>query len=170
MLNQLGERVIIDAFKEGGQWVARCKTPIAHAAQGDTVQEAIRLCLEGVYSDMKFAAENGTRDDADSNTDKSNENELRKQFYDLAKKWKQETAHLSNMTNSCNHSAYQKIIGMGKDIIPFILRDLKETQDHWFWALLVITGINPVSEDHAGNIEYMTEAWLQWGRSEGYDI
>ena len=31
-----------------------------------------------------------------------------------------------------------------------------------------LTGVNPVAAEHAGNLEKMAEAWLQWGRENGY--
>ena len=68
------------------------------------------------------------------------------------------------------HPAYQQIIGMGWEVLPLILRDLKESKADWFWALTAITGANPISEGIAGNITQMTEAWLQWARAKGYDI
>jgi hypothetical protein len=58
---------------------------------------------------------------------------------------------------------------MGASAIPLILKDLSENgPDDWFWALTAITDENPISEDIAGNMPAMTEAWLQWGKSAGY--
>jgi hypothetical protein len=67
------------------------------------------------------------------------------------------------------HPAYQKIIGMGEPAIPLILKDLeKNGPNDWFWALTAITDENPITQDIAGNMAAMTEAWLQWGRNAGY--
>ncbi|MBI1831736.1 MAG: hypothetical protein HYR84_09835, partial [Planctomycetes bacterium] len=64
---------------------------------------------------------------------------------------------------------YQKIIGMGKPAIALILDDLRRHgPSDWFWALTAITGENPITDDLAGNMSAMTEAWLQWGRKTGY--
>ena len=95
---------------------------------------------------------------------------LEQRFSLLATKWKNETGLLSNITKKCTHPAYQQIIGMGWEVLPLILRDLKESKADWFWALTAITGANPISEEIAGNITRMTEAWLQWARAKGYDI
>jgi hypothetical protein len=82
--------------------------------------------------------------------------------------WRAETAKLSSVTKKCTHPAYQEIIGMGEGAIPFILQDLKDTQADWFWALTAITGQNPITEDDAGNIDRMTQAWLKWSTANGY--
>jgi hypothetical protein len=92
------------------------------------------------------------------------------EFNSLANTWKAQTDHLSNVTMKCMHPAYQRIIGMGKTVVPLILNDLKATQADWFWALSAITGQNPISEQDAGYVDRMTEAWLRWGKSLGYDV
>jgi hypothetical protein len=42
-----------------------------------------------------------------------------------------------------------------------MLRDLQETGRFWFPALSAITGENPIPEDAAGDVERMTEAWIE---------
>lgn len=93
-----------------------------------------------------------------------------KRFSHLATTWKRETGHLSNVTKKCTHHAYQEIIGMGTGALPLILDDLRDSKDDWFWALSAITGQNPVSGEDAGNVTKMTEAWVRWGRTQGYDV
>ena len=93
----------------------------------------------------------------------------RERFSHLAATWKRETGHLSNVTKKCMHHTYQEIIGMGAGAIPLILDDLRDSKDDWFWALSAITGQNPVSEVDAGNVTKMTEAWVQWGKAQGYN-
>ncbi|HJT32793.1 MAG TPA: hypothetical protein VJ783_12200 [Pirellulales bacterium] len=67
------------------------------------------------------------------------------------------------------HPAYQQIIGMGPAAVPCILSDLAEHgPNDWFWALTAITGENPISQEIAGNMKTMTEAWLRWGIAAGY--
>lgn len=91
------------------------------------------------------------------------------QFQSLAAQWRGETRILSNVTRRCQHIAYQRIIGMGESAVPFILRDLRDNgPDDWFWALTAITGKNPISADIVGDVQKMTEAWLQWGATAGY--
>jgi len=92
------------------------------------------------------------------------------QFNHLANTWKAETGMLSRLDQKYMHPAYQQIIGMGKAAIPFILRDLRATRGHWFWALRAIARENPVPQESAGDIDKVIEAWLEWGRKRGYDI
>lgn len=94
--------------------------------------------------------------------------EARAAFGQLASEWQRETAHLSSPTAISEHHAYQKIIGMGEDAIPWILRDLEETRSQWFWALRSIAGESPVKPEDRGDIEAMTAAWLDWGKRRRY--
>lgn len=92
-------------------------------------------------------------------------------FQELASAWKSETKVFSNVTKRVMHPAYQRIIGMGPPVVPYILLDLAEHgPNDWFWALTAITGENPIGLEIAGNMKAMTEAWLQWGIAAGYPI
>lgn len=64
------------------------------------------------------------------------------------------------------HPAYLKIIGMGKDALPFIFKDLDARPDDWIPALMSITEDNPVKPDD--NFEQAVKAWLRWGREHNY--
>jgi hypothetical protein len=66
------------------------------------------------------------------------------------------------------HPAYQQIVGMGRSALPFLFRELKQRPDHWFWALRAITGENPVSSEHRGNIINMARDWLEWAGQKGF--
>lgn len=90
-------------------------------------------------------------------------------FRQLADVWRAQTRLFSNVTRRVLHPAYQRIIGMGEAAVPLILMDLAEQgPDDWFWALTAITGENPIADARAGNMEAMTESWLQWGARAGY--
>ena len=86
----------------------------------------------------------------------------------LTAEWKQETSHLSSPVMIAEHRAYQEIIGIGKDAIPFILRDLEESRSQWFWALRAIAGESPVRPEDRGDVDAMTAAWLDWGKRNRY--
>jgi hypothetical protein len=90
-------------------------------------------------------------------------------FGRLAEKWKSERGPTSSITQMAMHPAYQEIIGMGLAAIPFLLRELEQAPDHWFWALKSITGIDPVPEEDRGNLTLMTRDWLTWARKQGYE-
>ena len=89
-------------------------------------------------------------------------------FQELAETWERETAVLSSITMMSIHPAYQRIIGMGSRVLPLIFRELARRPGHWFWALNAITGEDPVPPEGAGDIQRMTESWLEFGRQRGY--
>src|SRR5579884_552226 len=43
-------------------------------------------------------------------------------FDSLAEAWRRECAHLSSVREMVLHQAYQQIIGMGREALPFLLR------------------------------------------------
>jgi hypothetical protein len=93
---------------------------------------------------------------------------LGREFHEHATKWTQETAHLSSATQMILHPSYQRIIGMGPQVLPLIFQDLEKENRDWFWALTSITGTDPVPPSDAGNVPQMKMAWLQWGKARGY--
>jgi hypothetical protein len=93
---------------------------------------------------------------------------LEARFRRLAAVWQKAVAHQSSTTLRNNHPAYREIIALGRDVVPLMLRDLEENHTHWFCALREITGTDPIPESAAGNISQMVEAWLHWGRENGY--
>lgn len=93
---------------------------------------------------------------------------LEARFTELAQRWRNEVRTISSTTDRVLHSAYQDIIGMGKPVLPLIFREMAKNGGHWFWALRHITQENPVAAQDAGNVQKMTQAWLQWGREHHY--
>jgi hypothetical protein len=91
---------------------------------------------------------------------------LEEEFQELAVRWREETEHLSS-TSVFTHPVYQRIIGLGAPAVPLLLRDMIQTEAHWFWALRAITGENPVDAADAGNVRKMIDAWRAWGASRG---
>lgn len=93
---------------------------------------------------------------------------IKEKFERLSCQWKNETLFVSTILESVTHPAYQQIIGMGEQAVPLILSCLSERHDHWFWALMAITGENPVSPNHRGQLPLMANSWLEWGEKNGY--
>ncbi len=89
-------------------------------------------------------------------------------FLELKKRWEEETAILSSITEISMHPAYQQIIGMGQTAVPYILSELTKKPGHWFWALKSITGEDPVQQEQRGRLKEMTKSWLKWGKEKGY--
>ncbi len=91
-------------------------------------------------------------------------------FARLAERWRKDTRFVSSIHEMVLHPAYQQIIGMGQEALPFILRELTHHPDHWFWALHSITGVDPVPVEDRGNLAAMTRHWLRWAQEQGiYD-
>jgi hypothetical protein len=93
---------------------------------------------------------------------------LEETFQRLASTWQKAVAHLSSSSKRENHFAYQEIIALGPAVIPYLLRDLEVNHRHWFTALTALTGADPVPEKDAGKILAMVDAWLRWGKEQGY--
>jgi hypothetical protein len=85
-------------------------------------------------------------------------------FQLLAEKWKEESKFLAFSKETAQLPNYQAIIVMGKTVLPYILEDMQKQPNHWFAALKAITGVNPVLKEHRGNIQFMTNDWLLWGK------
>jgi hypothetical protein len=92
---------------------------------------------------------------------------LAERFHTLAERWRAETEFASSPSSMFMNAAYQEIIGMGRDALPFILKDLAETRSHWFWALRAITGVDPVDPEYRGHVGRMADQWLEWGHAQG---
>jgi hypothetical protein len=91
------------------------------------------------------------------------------EFNKFAAEWRaQKLRATSFFAKNATHPAYQHIIGMGKRVLPFILRELKKGSDDWFWALKAISGDDPVSIENRGKLKEMRDAWLRWGREKNY--
>lgn len=91
-------------------------------------------------------------------------------FDALARQWRDETGHLSSVTQKALHPSYQKIIGMGQQAVPLILQELQhKPSPHWFWTLDALVEDTPNQLSQAENLsaQQVREIWLQWGRAKG---
>ncbi len=96
--------------------------------------------------------------------------EERDTFEQLAREWKRNRKRGMDLDDMIMDSAYQRIVGMGKPAIRYLLERLADKPDHWFWALFAITGDNPVRPEHEGRLAAMADAWIGWGRKRGYAV
>ena len=90
------------------------------------------------------------------------------EFYNLAEQWKQECPRGADVQEMAMHPSYQRIIGMGPNVVPLLLKELECEPEHLFWALHSITGVNPVPPEGEGKLKEMAEAWIDWGKKQGY--
>jgi hypothetical protein len=93
-------------------------------------------------------------------------NVLETQFAFHANRWHRDTRHTSSLTRMITHPSYLRIIGLGPDAVPLLLRELSQRPDHWLVALNAITGEDPADEN--ATFSEALEAWLEWGRRRGY--
>jgi len=91
-----------------------------------------------------------------------------KRFRQIEAAWEADTMFLSNAQAIIDHPAFQEIIAMGEVVIPFMLGDLEKQAHQWVWALPRLTGVNPVDLKVACDSRKMADAWVRWGRHNGY--
>ena len=94
----------------------------------------------------------------------------RETFESLADEWERDRPRGVDIAQMTRHPAYQRIIAMGEPAVPWLFLRLATKPDHWFVALSTITGARPVPPESRGRVKEMTQAWLDWGRQQGYEL
>lgn len=92
---------------------------------------------------------------------------LYSQFTLLMEEWDRDTSLSSSLGEIYAHPALQRIIGMGRRALPWILEDLKTSDRFWFSALREIAKHDPCLEEDAGDFARMRDRWIEWGASNG---
>jgi len=92
----------------------------------------------------------------------------RKKFEYYMQQWKFHRNSKSSILDSLSDLNYQNIIGMGKQALPFIFREMRKEYDDWFDALYEITGKDPVKEENYGDFVEMTNDWILWAKIHKY--
>lgn len=93
-------------------------------------------------------------------------NRVEAEFRPLVEQWRKDTRHTSSVTTMVSHPAYQRIVAMGRDVLPLLFKELLEHPDHWLVALNAITHEDPAPESATFN--EAVQAWLTWARAAGY--
>lgn len=96
------------------------------------------------------------------------EDNIATRFNQLASEVIEDCMMISSPTQIALNPSYQEIIGMGKNILPLLIKKLDETPIFWFWALEAIAGINPVPNSHRGHIPKMVKDWKKWANTNNY--
>jgi|SRR5208282_320171 len=89
--------------------------------------------------------------------------ELETIFNGLVKKWKEETGGYSLTSQKYAHPAYQSILVLGSEVVPFILRDLQTNGGRWFEALKALTKRDDITKP-SDSYEDAVKAWIAWGK------
>jgi hypothetical protein len=152
--------------------VAGCMVIVSDGLPGQEETFSELACLSevapGIISEKEEGAEIVTDDNA---AQWSQHQDLIREFRNLHQQWRDERGAKSTVAEMAMLPAYQKIMGMGPQVVPMILTELKaegESPDHWFWALAAITRENPVPPQSRGKIREMAKAWLEWGERTGH--
>ena len=85
-------------------------------------------------------------------------------FERLADEWLEQRPKGVDVAQMIRHPAYQAIIDIGPNAVPWLLGRLAQRPDHWFHALHQITNAQPVQPQHQGVIAAMAEDWIAWGK------
>lgn len=88
-------------------------------------------------------------------------------FEALVATWRKRTMFISSTAKMVQDPAYQQIIGLGPQAVPWLLQELADRPDHWAWALQAITRQDPAADVEPGDVQGITRAWLRWGRERG---
>jgi len=73
---------------------------------------------------------------------------------------------LSRIDKKEAQPTYQEIIGMGPQVIPLILCELRDRPTYWFEALRSISHEDPAHS--AQSFDEEKDAWLSWGQAHQY--
>jgi hypothetical protein len=101
-------------------------------------------------------------------TEKETPDTLEQEFSQLARRWRSEIGMFSLIRQKAMHPAYPKIIGMGKNDLPLILRELRTGGGDWLWSLESIARpkVNPALG--TTNFKDTVAALLKWEEENGY--
>jgi hypothetical protein len=99
---------------------------------------------------------------------KATNNDYVDAFYHNLHKWRSETYYMSSAKELQMHPSFRAIIALGEPVISLILDDLKRCPSLLSLTLSAITGENVVPAADRGNIRAMANAWISWGRRNGF--
>ena len=88
-------------------------------------------------------------------------------FWDLVRRWEYDTKYNSSAAKSLSHTSVASIIQMGQEVIPLVLKAMKDNF-HLTFILHELTGEWPVKNEYAGNGPKIVECWRKWARKRGY--
>lgn len=86
-------------------------------------------------------------------------------FKVLVENWNEERGITSSLSEMTMCRSYLRIIAMGKNALPLILKQMKnegDDPDHWFAALEAIAAHDPIPEEWYGDTVNMAKAWFDW--------
>jgi hypothetical protein len=98
----------------------------------------------------------------------SEEKPLAERFGELVREWKATRDTTGTTSRMIRNPAYQSILRLGPNAITLVLEEMRKEPDEWFYALAYLSGENPIPDACRGRFGPMRDAWLKWGRENGY--
>lgn len=87
----------------------------------------------------------------------------REKFDELSKKWQDETALSSVVSDILKNESAKEIIKAGSEVVPFIIDEIRKTHNgHYTVILSKIIGYSPIPTKHYGKIKKMAKDWVKW--------
>ncbi len=88
----------------------------------------------------------------------------KEKFYVLRDVWQRETQYMSHASQIVEHPSYREIMNMGKQVVPWIIEDIRFNGTMFWWhALRQILGDGPIVPEYGrGKLRLINEMWLAW--------
>ena len=83
--------------------------------------------------------------------------------------WMEDTKYESSATKIVEHPLYQKIIASGESMVPFILNEVRNGSNHWYYALQKMTRYTPPNAEKL-NFQELRLVWLEWSKQQSENI
>lgn len=94
---------------------------------------------------------------------------IQRMFNERRDRWLAETSFASDPVEIFMHPDHIKIIGMGSEIFPLVLREVVKRSANWFHVLDAINPYfeNPIKPEDTDSFEKTANAWLAFGKAKG---
>jgi hypothetical protein len=89
-------------------------------------------------------------------------------FRKLAARWRDRVADSSRVDRMIADPDYLAMAAMGPRALPWVLEELRDRGGYWFPILEAFTGRQLGTQEERGSRKLLREAWLPWGRENGY--
>ena len=139
----------------------------ADRIEADMAKDADRIIADfGSEPVLRLAGGRGDNGAVSNGSDDADDDS---EFRRLAEQWRSGRGPVATVARMTKHPAYRQIVNMGEAAIPLILSEFRRSPDHWDFALREITGDNPAPEKDWGDLWRVRDAWLAWGKRNGYN-
>lgn len=166
-----GRSRVVDAYVRRPAKRIVCRNMHAYTAAYPSKASAIHVLWgqspHGSFAEWVATAEIEDRLVHQLLTSKVEATSIGERFRKLADEWASDVSNVSSVEALTLHPKYQQIVGLGWDVVPFLLADLQAKRGFWFTALNQITGVRPFDRSDAGNSRRMAEGWIRWGKRKG---